>query len=85
MYKGGPPQATFARLKESLLQLEGLFHIMSPAIEREDSKILIAIQDTLAARENEDAFLRECTDASVFMKGGSRRRRGRGGRGPAGG
>ena len=44
-FAGVPPESTFARVKPFLLQLEGIFHLLSARVERSDEKLLSAIDD----------------------------------------
>ncbi len=82
-YKGIPPEATFGRVKEWLLQLEGLFRLLPDDVKRTDSELLAAINDTFVRQSSLTQYLRACEDAAIFCKGDKRGRKG-GGKGKAG-
>jgi len=76
-YNGVPPESTFYRLKKTLLRLEGLFRLMSPATELSDSAILRAIVKMLAEYNSIAEFLTICEDAAVMADTSGNRRKGR--------
>ena len=69
----------------------GLFRLLPRGVQREDAKLLDAIQSTKNGHDSLEQYLRACEDASIFCQDigagrgrrGRGRGRGRGGHGPA--
>ena len=81
-YKGIPPEATFGRVKEFLLRLEGLFRPLPGDVKREDDKLLDAISDVMQSHHSYAEFLSRCEDAAIFCLGDKKGKGFGKGRGP---
>ncbi|CAE8616915.1 unnamed protein product [Polarella glacialis] len=77
-YKGIPPETTCARMKDFILQLEGLFRRLPQGLKREDSELLQAVDTLLLEDESEVTFVHKCTDAALFNLGDDRLKPSRG-------
>ncbi|CAE8607642.1 unnamed protein product [Polarella glacialis] len=77
-YKGIPPETTCARMKDFILQLEGLFRRLPQGLQREDSELLKAVDTLLLEDESEVTFVHKCTDAALFNLGDDRLKPSRG-------
>ncbi|CAE8658603.1 unnamed protein product [Polarella glacialis] len=77
-YKGIPPETTCARMKDFILQLEGLFRRLPQGLKREDSELLKAVDTLLLEDESEVTFVHKCTDAALFNLGDDRLKPSRG-------
>ena len=71
------PRVAFYRLKKTLLRLEGLVRLMSPATERSDSAILREIVKMLGEYNGVAEFLLFCEDTAVMADTAANRRKGR--------
>ncbi len=71
-YKGVPPETTLARMKEFLLQLEGLFRCMPMGVRRTDIDLLASIDTLMSDADNLREFLHKCADAALFNQGDDR-------------
>ena len=71
-YRGIPPKGTFHRVKNFLLELEGIFRLLPLNVRRENQAIIAAMGQLLREHENEAALLNACKDASI-LHGGERR------------
>ncbi|CAE7561822.1 unnamed protein product [Symbiodinium sp. CCMP2592] len=65
-YSGVPPESTFYRLKKTLLRLEGLFRLMSPATERSDSAIVREVARVVSVYNSVAEFMALCEDTAVM-------------------
>ncbi len=80
-YKAIPPESTFYRVKQFLLQLEGLFRLLPKDIPRKDQVLLEAINSCIQERNSFEEYLERCVDQAIFSAGsGARSRRGGGSR-----
>ncbi len=77
-YKGIPPETTCARMKDFILQLEGLFRRLPQGLKREDSELLQAVDTLLLEDESEVTFVHKCMDAALFNLGDDRLKPSRG-------
>ncbi|CAE8656395.1 unnamed protein product [Polarella glacialis] len=77
-YKGIPPETTCSRMKDFILQLEGLFRRLPQGLQREDSELLKAVDTLLLEDESEITFIHKCTDAALFNLGDDRLKPSRG-------
>jgi len=73
-FKGVPPEATFGRVKEYLLRLEGLFRLLPAGVRREDDTLLAAIDRCVRQSAGVNEYLKHCVDAAIFQVGGQARR-----------
>ena len=74
--RGSPPEQTVARVKEFILQLEGLFRCLGGGVERTTPSIVDAVDSMEAERGgNVKAMLDSWIDAAIFMKQAQRARR----------
>ena len=73
-FVGVPPESTFARLKPFLLQLEGIFRLMRPGVERNDAALLGEIERLFQEHNHETEFLNHCLDEAI-MSGGKKTER----------
>ena len=76
-YNGVPPESTFYRLKKTLLRLEGLFRLMSPATERSDSAIVREVARVMSIYNSFVEFMALCEDTAVLADTTGTRRKGR--------
>ena len=69
VFRGSPPEQTVARVKEFILQLEGLFRCLGGGVERTTPSIVDAVDSMETERGgNIKAMLDSWIDAAIFMK-----------------
>ena len=77
-YRGIPPEETFARVKEYLLHLEGVFRLLPLDLRRDDTSLLLAIANLHTQHGSTASLLDACTDAAIFNLGDKGARKGLG-------
>ncbi len=73
--RGVPPESTFGRVKQFLLELEGVFRLLPKDTRRDDDSILGAMQQCRAKYQTWDAYLSACVDAAIFCLGDMKKRK----------
>ena len=71
-YKGIPPEATFGRVKDFLLVLEGIFRRLPADTTREDGQLLQAISTLMVQHDDYRQFNRKCMDVAIYATSGGR-------------
>ena len=79
VYKGIPPEGVFYRVKRMLIRLEGVFRLLRADCPRTDGALLDAIDEEFKQGDDLQTLLNKAADASVFLKGDSRHKKGKGG------
>jgi hypothetical protein len=72
-YTGLPPESTFGRVKEFLLQLEGIFRLLPRDLKRTDDELLAAANTIYHECQTVEEVLSKCVDASIFRRGDRKR------------
>ncbi|CAE7200946.1 unnamed protein product [Symbiodinium natans] len=68
-FVGMPPESTFSRVKPFLLQLEGMFRLMSSRVERSDYCLLDEIARLFDEHNSACEFLNRCLDEAIMTAG----------------
>ena len=66
---GTPPESTFARIKNFLLALEGIFRMLPANAERSDRGVTTALASVRLLYNTDAEFIRECIDSAIFSVG----------------